>query len=295
MSAMRLPEFPRATASNPRPAAPRLRALRVIALLTVVVLAASACNRLSFIRPNMERKGFKQTAVEYDVGDKRGRSGGEASALGRIQSAQSHLIAGDRDKARSEIKQALQFDPKSAEAYSLLAVMAEQDGNNTQAGAHYRKAAELAPDRGAALNNYGVWLCANNRASEAMSWFDKALTDPRYGTPAVALANSGACADKLGQGERADRDLRLALTLDPTNAMALSAMAKRQLRLGNAFEARAFSERRLAVEPITAEALMTASQIEQKLGDTAAAARYVQRMRAEFPDAQGSGTGDGGR
>ncbi|ALN63662.1 type IV pilus biogenesis/stability protein PilW [Lysobacter antibioticus] len=293
---MLLPEVPRSTASNRLPAAPRVRAVRTIVLLTVVVLAASACNRLSFIRPNMERKGFKQTAVEYDIGDKRGgRSGGEASALGRIQSAQSHLMAGDRDKARSEIKQALQFDSKSAEAYSLLAVMAEQDGNNAQAGAHYRKAAELAPDRGAALNNYGVWLCANNRASEGLTWFDKALADPRYGTPAVVLANSGACADTLGQGERADRDLRLAISLEPTNAMALGAMAKRQLRLGNAFEARAFSERRLAVEPITAEALMTASQIEQKLGDTAAAARYVQRMRAEFPDAQGSGTGDGGR
>ncbi|MGD5980630.1 type IV pilus biogenesis/stability protein PilW, partial [Xanthomonas citri pv. citri] len=62
-----------------------------------------------------------------------------------------------------------------------------------------------------------------------------------------------------------------------------------------AFEARAFSERRLAVEPISAEALMTASQIEEKLGDRAAAARYVQRMRAEFPDAQGSESGDGGK
>jgi len=43
---------------------------------------------------------------------------------------------------------------------------------------------------------------------------------------------------------------------------------------------------------------MLASQIEEKLGDRSAAARYVQRLRAEFPDAQdarNSGTGDGGK
>ncbi|MEH6414482.1 type IV pilus biogenesis/stability protein PilW [Pseudomonas sp. CGJS7] len=271
------------------------RGVRAVALMVLVVVAASACNRLSFIRPKMDRKGFEQTGPSYDFSDKRKNAGGESAAMGRVMSAQRSLQAGDVAKARDELKQALKFDPKSAEAYSLLALLAERDGKNAEAGGYYRKAAELAPTRGAALNNYGVWLCANQRGSEALGYFDRAMADPGYSSPAVALANSGACADKIGQGERADRDLRLALSADPTSTMALSAMAQRQLRLGNAFEARAFSERRLAIEPISAEALMTASQIEKKLGDMAAAARYVQRMRAEFPDAQGSESGDGGK
>ncbi|MGO1072649.1 type IV pilus biogenesis/stability protein PilW [Lysobacter sp. CA199] len=269
--------------------------MRGVAMLVLVVLAVSACNRLSFIRPNMERKGYEQVAPTYDFSDKRKAAGGESAAMGRVLSAQHFLQTGDVAKARDELKQALKFDPKSAEAYSLMALLAERDGKGAEAGGYYRKATELAPTRGAALNNYGVWLCGNRRASEAMGYFDRAMTDPEYNSPAVALANSGACADQLGQGERADRDLRMALSLDPSSTLALSAMAKRQLRLGNAFEARAFSERRLALEPISAEALMTASQIEQKLGDRAAAARYVQRMRAEFPDAQGSESGDGGK
>jgi type IV pilus assembly protein PilF len=44
--------------------------------------------------------------------------------------------------------------------------------------------------------------------------------------------------------------------------------------------------------------LLLASQIEEKLGDRAAAARYVARLKMEFPDAQearNSTTGDGGR
>jgi type IV pilus assembly protein PilF len=279
----------------PGPRSRAARAAGALAVLAVLGLGLGACNRLTFIKPNMERKDFTQTAVDYDIGDRRKGSEGAAAARGRAQAAPRYLMTGERDKAASELRQALKFDAKSVEARSLLGLMAEQDGRSAEAGEHYRKAAQYAPDRGPVLNNYGVWLCANQRGAEAMPYFDRALEDPRYAATAVALANSGACADQIGQGERADRDLRLALELDPNNAMALGALAKRQLRLGKAFEARAFSERRLAVEPITAEALMIASQIEQKLGDTAAAARYVQRMRAEFPDTQGSGLGDGGR
>lgn len=263
-------------------------------LIGVIVLGISACNRLTFIKPKLGRKGTEQVGQEYHFKDTKAQ-GNDRLALGRVQSAQSSLSTGDVTKARSELKEALKLDPKSAEAYSLMAQLADAEGKPAEAGGYYRKAAEFAPNRGATLNNYGVWLCGNQRGAEGLGYFDRALTDPQYQAPAVVLANSGACADKVGQGERADRDLRLALTVDPKNSMALGAMAKRQLRLGNAFEARAFSERRLAVGPISAEALMTASQIEEKLGDRAAAARYVQRMRAEFPDAQGSESGDGGK
>jgi type IV pilus assembly protein PilF len=83
---------------------------------------------------------------------------------------------------------------------------------------------------------------------------------------------------------RADRDLRGALTLDPANPVALAGMAENEFRAGRYFQARAFSERRLSAAPATWQVLQLASQIEQKLGDTAAAARYVQRMRAEFPE-----------
>lgn len=265
-------------------------------VLSALVLAGSAgCNRLTFIKPNLERKGYEEVGPSYDFKKSRGDSGGALAASGRVMAAQRYLQTGEDAKAREELRQALKLDPKSVEAYSVMAVMAERDGKSAEAGGYYRKAAELAPERGAVLNNYAVWLCANQRPGEALGYFDRARVDPTYDDLAVLLANSGACADRAGQGERAERDLRQALSLEPANTTALSAMAKRQLRLGNAFEARAFSERRLAVEPISAEALMTASQIEEKLGDRAAAARYVQRMRAEFPDAQGSESGDGGK
>ncbi|MFK3649668.1 type IV pilus biogenesis/stability protein PilW [Lysobacter enzymogenes] len=279
-----------------RPLAPfRGRLLRGLLLSALVLVGAAACNRLTFIKPNLERKGYDETGPTYDLNKSRQAPSGAAAANARVLAAQRYLQAGENAKAREELRQALKLDAKSVEAYSLMAVMAEGDGKSAEAGGYYRKAAELAPQRGAVLNNYAVWLCANGQPAQALGYFDSARLDPDYMDQAVLLSNSGACAERAGQGERAERDLRQALVFDPANAIALGAMARRQLRLGKAFEARAFSERRLAIEPISAEALMTASQIEEKLGDRAAAARYVQRMRAEFPDAQGSESGDGGK
>ena len=273
----------------------RARLLGGLVLSALVLAGTAACNRLTFIKPKLDHRGYESSRPAYDFKNTQGKPSGQEAATARVLAAQRYLQAGETAQARDELRQALKLDPKSAEAYSLMAVMAERDGKNAEAGGYYRKAAEVAPERGAVLNNYAVWLCANQQPAQALGYFDRARVDPTYTDLGVLLSNSGACADRAGQGDRAERDLRQALALEPENTTALSAMAARQLRLGKAFEARAFSERRLAVEPISAEALMTASQIEEKLGDRAAAARYVQRMRAEFPDAQGSESGDGGK
>ena len=60
-------------------------------------------------------------------------------------------------------------------------------------------------------------------------------------------------------------------------------------------EARAFCERRFAVAPASVKLLQLASQIEQKLGDTAAAARYVQRIGTEFPQQRSGASGEASR
>src|SRR5690606_26756693 len=129
------------------------------------------------------------------------------------------------------------------------------------------------------LNNYAVWLCGNGRQAESLPLFAQALRDPGYATPAVAMANAGACALEAGRAAEAERDLRRALELDPENPVALATMARLSFQQGDYLQARAFSQRRLAAAPASAQVLQLASQIEQKLGDSAAMAGYVQRLR----------------
>nr|WP_281781748.1 type IV pilus biogenesis/stability protein PilW [Lysobacter auxotrophicus] len=258
------------------------------------MLATGACSRVPFVKQDFKRQDFERTSPEVNVAGN-GRNKDAVAASRPLELARARLLAGDYAAAEKEALKALKLDPKSADAETVLAVVVARRGDSAEAGRRYQRAAELAPTNGAIQNNYGVWLCREGRAAESLAWFDRALQDPRYTTPSVALANSGSCAARAGQDDRARRDLRRAVELDPNNATALGALAELEFRQGNAFEARAFSERRLSAAPADAGALQLASQIEEKLGDRAAAARYVQRMRAEFPQTRGSGMGDDGK
>jgi type IV pilus assembly protein PilF len=193
------------------------------------------------------------------------------------------MRAGALDAAEKRVRAATKIDARRPEAYMMLAAIATQRGNEAGAGPLYAKAAELAPDRGDVLNNYGAWLCAHGRPAESLVWFDRALQAPGYTTPASALANAGGCALEAGQSERATPDLRRALEIDPANAYALESMARSEYAQGRYFEARAFAQRRLAAAPATRSVLQLASQIEARLGDNVASGRYLQRIHDEFP------------
>jgi type IV pilus assembly protein PilF len=263
-------------------------------LLLLVLVAGAGCSRLTFIKPSLKRHNYEQIAPEYKIREDP-REAQRMAAVDQVALAEQSLRAGEVDDAAVHANQALKADPQSADAYTMLAMIEEQRGHAAQAGAQYAKAVALAPDRGTALNNYGVWLCSNGRYAESLPLFDRALADPAYGTPAAALANAGSCGLSAGQDDRAQRDLARALELDPDSPVALAAMAEIKYRSGQYMEARAFSERRLAVAPASVKTLQLASQIEQKLGDTAAAARYVQRMGAEFPQQRAEPSGDASR
>lgn len=256
------------------------RLLTVTVLPIALVAALAACSRVTFLRPDVSRGSFHRTAPEPDI---RTDSSGRSSAFSLTLAAQAQLVAGDAKAALATARRALKLDGDHPEAHSLAALSLDALGQAKESGVHHRRAAELAPARGALLNNYGTWLCANGRAGESLAWLERAAASPGYATPETALANAGMCALKAGETERARAWLRQVITAAPEHPVALRALAEAELRRGRPFEARAFIERRLAAAPADEESLLLASQIEQALGDTAAAARYVQRIRAEFP------------
>lgn len=259
-------------------------------LAAALALAAAGCSRLSFVKPDASRRGVDRVAPEYKF---RETEAGKRRTEARWEVAQAdrHMRAGDVAEAAKAARAALRIDGELPEAHSMMAMVATAQGNADLAGSHYAEAARLAPS-GVTYNNYGAWLCGNGRPQESLRWFDDALRDPAYGDRAGVLANAGACAARAGERDRVERDLRAALELDPVNAVALEAMASHAFAQGRYLEARAFSERRLAAAPVTPATLELASRIEEQLGDTVAATRYVQRLRTEFPQARNTIPGD---
>ncbi len=261
-----------------------MRLRETMALAIAVAVLCGACSRLTFVKPNTKRGSSERVAPEYTFRDESRRRPAATAASLEARAEQS-LRAGDLAEARKLAEAALKLDRESTTAHTILAVVADRNSRSAEAGKHFARAAALAPNDGAMANNYGAWLCGSDRAAESLAWFDRALADRTYAQPSSALANVGACAAQAGQFGRVERDLRAALSIDPDDDVALGAMAAEQFRQQKLMEARAFSERRLSAAPATPASLQMASRIEQALGDTAAAARYVQRLRAEFPQA----------
>lgn len=269
----------------------RLRDSLPLACVALCLLTAG-CSRLTFVKPSMERGKSREVAPKYDIrDDKQARE--RLAARDQLTLAADSLQAGRVDEAEKQARKALSLGGDQAEANTMLALIATRKGDARAAGDYFERAARQSGGRGAEANNYGAWLCGNGREAEAQPWFDRALADADYPTPATALANAASCAFRIGQYGHVDEELRKALLLDPDNAVALETMAANQYRLGQYFDARAFVERRLAAAPATASVLQLAMQIESGLGDMAAARRYSQRLQTEFPPAANANPGAG--
>ncbi len=256
------------------------------ALLAVALVLASltGCNRLTFVKPNLSKMKTEQVRHLPDVRD----SDADRQRMAQsdtLQLAGNRLQANDLDGAEKGARQVLASDRGNAQAMTILALVEQRRGHIADAGGWFKRAAEQSSSGPAEWGNYGTWLCEANQPAESLQWLDRSLAYPDAIDLAGMRANAGKCALRAGQAERAERDLRAALELSPSNAVALDGMAQWMFARGRMLEARAFSERRLALGAATADILSRAADIETRLGDQAAASRYRQRMAQEFPNA----------
>ncbi len=224
------------------------------------------------------------------------RSGGDSTAPGNpdnpktkaaalyTELGQKYMAQGKLEIALENLNKALASDPRHADAHTVVGLLYERIGNNAKAEEHYRRAVQIKPASGNENNNYGAFLCKLARFDDAAPYFEKAVADPFYQTPAVALTNAGTCAIKGGRLDAAERDLRSALDRSPDNADALYQMASVLYRKDEFFRARAFIQRYEAVGQPSADSLLLARNIELRLGNGSAAQDYTRRLRQRFPD-----------
>lgn len=195
-----------------------------------------------------------------------------------------YMNRGQDEIALGKLKKAVKDDPTYAPAYTVTAVLYEKIGETELAGVNYKKAYEADPKDGDTNNNYGVFLCKAGNSGQAMSHFLKAIDDPFYSTPEVALSNGGSCA--LGEEKYAEADeyLRAALKLDSSFPDALISMAKLNYQQDNNLRARAFLQRYEASSKHNADTLLLAIKIETASNNATAAHKYLALLESNFPE-----------
>ena len=206
------------------------------------------------------------------------------AAVANMNLGAGYLRQGNTTLAIERLQRALAQDPNLVQAHTTIAVAYNQIGSFDDAEEHFRRATQIDQSNGAAANAYAAFLCERgNRWAEARPYFRRAADDAKYGTPEVALTNAGMCAREAGDLEAAEENFRAALARSPRYADALLNMLELTYQRGDNLQARAFSQRYLAVRPATAPVLLMCVNVERALNNAAAADRCAAQLRSGFP------------
>lgn len=247
-------------------------------LVATLSLTLSAC-----ASTGSESRGSREPRPTAERGEAAPRN--EPAEL-QVKLGRGYMDKGEYEVAHEKLERAIRLDPKSVDAHTLMAVLFERINRPKFAEKHYRRAVELDPDDGSTNNNMGGYLCRLGRYDEADTYFQRALDDPFYKTPGAAYSNAGLCAAQAGNAEKSEAYFRKSLEANPRDSAALFELALSSFRRNDFMRARAFIQRFEAASQPDASALDLAAQIEDRLGDKAAAAKYRERLKTEFPDYQ---------
>lgn len=200
------------------------------------------------------------------------------------QLAIEYMRDGDNELALKKLEKAIEADPKSIDTYNALGLLHAKLGEADKAEANFKKAIGLDPKNWSALNNYGQFLCQQQRYPEGQTQFLAALKNPLNRAPENALTNAGICAMQAKDAATAEQHFREALQVNPQFSPALLPMAQLSFDQANFLQARAYYQRFLEVSPQSARTLWLGIRIERALDDKDLMSSYALMLKNKYPD-----------
>ncbi|OOE99049.1 type IV pilus biogenesis/stability protein PilW [Salinivibrio sp. IB643] len=211
----------------------------------------------------------------------------------KIQAAEARISLGlgylnsDRyQQAQQNLQQAHQYAPNYYRTSLSMAYYQQRVGETDQADRLYQKALSQASKKGDVYNNYGVFLCEQQRFAEAKEAFLQAVAQPYYHRVSDSYENAAFCQLKAGDTKSAKALLEKATEQDPLNVRAGLQLAKLEIERGQETDAITRIKRlhkRVGVHP---SGLLLLVKAYQQQGNTERAAHDAQRLAHQFPESK---------
>jgi type IV pilus assembly protein PilF len=202
----------------------------------------------------------------------------------RLELASAYFAQGQSGTALDEVKRALQADPNNASAFSLRGLIYASLSENVLADENFRRSLALNGSDASTLNNYGWFLCSQQRYADARRQFQAALAVPQYRESSKTLLAAGVCEARAGDLDAAERLLQRSFETDAANPTTAVNLAEVLLRKGDLERARFYVQRvNQSADQANAETLWLAARIEHRRKNAAAAEALGQQLRARFP------------
>ena len=204
----------------------------------------------------------------------------------RLQLAMGYLEAGQYSVALDESKQAIAVDPSMVDAYHVRALAYMGLNERALAEDSFRTALSLRPNDADVLNNYGWFLCQNNRSSEGLPILRRAVEAPSITGPVKPLISLGVCELRTGDSDGAEKTLLRALGYDRVNQAATTNLALVYYRRGDYAQAQQFIGRVNNGRTPTAQSLWLGARIAHRRSDATGQKALVGQLRSLFPDSR---------
>ncbi len=210
----------------------------------------------------------------------------EAAAREYYKLGAQYFRNGNYELARDRLLRSLDFDPKSARTHSILALTYVRLENPRLATEHYEKAVKYEPDNFDSRNAYAVYLCQQSRFDEARTQFHRAIKVYDNDNAEIMMTNAGVCMTNKPDYVLAEEYFRDALKFKSSYGEALIQLSSLKHKTGNDLHARAFLQRYLISNVVSAPVLYLGIEIESALDDQAAANDYTKKLLKDFPDSR---------
>ena len=206
-----------------------------------------------------------------------------------IELAFAYYNANDMAGARRHIRNALNLNRRSSEAHHIMALVHEREGDDTQAERSFRRAVSMDGGNSRARNNYGAFLFAQQRFTDAYRQLEIVTEDIHYEGRAVAFENLGRSALSLERPAAAEAAFQRALTLNPGLYVSLLELARLHSERQDWPAARDYFQRYAAVLqtyslPHTPQALLTGIRIENQFANRELAQAYALILETLYQD-----------
>jgi tetratricopeptide (TPR) repeat protein len=180
---------------------------------------------------------------------------------------------GNYQQASDRFQHAIAQDPNSPEGYYNLAAALHKTGtlynrpaDLQQAENFYNQCLERDPNHTECYRGLAVLLTETNRQQEAFRLLGNwAATSPELPDPKIELAR---LYEEVGQNEQAKAQLVDALTVDPHNARALTALGRLRDQSGNYAQALANYQRSLEANRFQPDVAARVAQLQAVAGKT---------------------------
>jgi type IV pilus assembly protein PilF len=205
-------------------------------------------------------------------------------AATRVSLGLGYLRMGDMSQAKMNLEKAKKFSPGLVQVHTAFAHYYETVGEGNLAIESFEQALTIKADSADTLNNYGVFLCRQDKVAAAEVQFLKAIAVPSYLLVSQSYENLSSCYLQIDDFDKAEMYLNKAIFHSPNRTATLLQMVRLQYAMANYKESKRFLQKfERNTQRFTADSLALAYKLYWKLGQRRTAGNYANMLVKMYP------------